>query len=60
MKKIYRLAPLALTLAAGSSLAQEEDVARLQQQVDALQQQINSFSTVESCSRQGSRVIDTW
>ena len=43
-----------------SSLAQEEDVARLQQQVDALQQQINSFSTVESCSRQGSRVIDTW
>ncbi|WP_417538794.1 hypothetical protein [Marinobacter sp.] len=44
MKKLLQLAPLALAVAAGSASAQstEDTLARMQQQLDAMQQQVNS------------------
>ncbi|MFP3977002.1 hypothetical protein [Marinobacter sp. KMM 10035] len=44
MKKLLQLAPLALAVAAGSASAQstEDTLARMQQQLNAMQQQVNS------------------
>lgn len=44
MKKLYRLTPLALAIAATPALAQDSDTAALEQRIDALQQQVNSLS----------------
>ena len=44
MKIVSRITPLALAIAASSAMAQGDDTARLQQQIDALQQQVNSMS----------------
>lgn len=44
MRTLYRLAPLALAIAATPALAQESDTADLAQRIDALQQQVNTMS----------------